>query len=422
MQRDARRRFLDPTQSAAQVADGMNNRIGSVEDASAILQDQEAPSLAPPPTQPMPTQPMPTQPMPAQPIPAQPQSGLSDGQVIVLGGRRVRLREVQPDRVEDARSRLAEWQQGRQQPLPADGLPMLGQPGNPASDVRVVNPDITPRYVGGGLYALQPPKPMTGTGAGTNDTYMEGIGIVRSEPGMRGIVMKADEGSGYRVGDTIGAPQGAKAEKGHITVIDPETGAPKMAAVEGSPAWEKAQKMAVTVQTMGGTVVKDARRALDTVEKNGNWAAGWGGLMKGLPATSAKELAGHLDSVKSNIGFDQLMNIKSSGAGLGHVPQTQLQTLQSVLGNLEITQRPEVLKENLRRVESVYWWIANPEDFVAHADATDFYHAGLSPEVAEELLKSKTNKGTSTGLGLSFARTKAKADSGKFDPTKKPTK
>lgn len=70
--------------------------------------------------------------------------------------------------------------------------------------------------------------------------------------------------------------------------------------------------------------------------------------------TDEADVAAFINSIKSNIGIDTLLGIKASGAGLGQVPQSQLETLQSVLGNLDINRSPELLLNDLRDIETMY--------------------------------------------------------------------
>lgn len=77
------------------------------------------------------------------------------------------------------------------------------------------------------------------------------------------------------------------------------------------------------------------------------------GLSK-IPGTAPAEVQQLIDSVKSNIGIDTLLRIKRSGAGLGQVPQSQLETLQSVLGNLNLARRPDLFKRDIEDVRRRY--------------------------------------------------------------------
>ena len=59
-------------------------------------------------------------------------------------------------------------------------------------------------------------------------------------------------------------------------------------------------------------------------------------------------------SIQANIGIDKLLDIKRSGAGLGQVPQSQLEMLASVLGQLNTAQDKETVRYNVDRVLYLY--------------------------------------------------------------------
>ena len=59
-------------------------------------------------------------------------------------------------------------------------------------------------------------------------------------------------------------------------------------------------------------------------------------------------------SIQANIGIDKLLDIKASGAGLGQVPQSQLEMLASVLGQLNTAQDKETVRYNVERVLTLY--------------------------------------------------------------------
>lgn len=71
-----------------------------------------------------------------------------------------------------------------------------------------------------------------------------------------------------------------------------------------------------------------------------------------------------IESVKGNVGVDSLLRIKASGAGLGQVPQTQLDMLSRLLGELDMGQEPEQFMftwERMGRVYEAIWENADEE-------------------------------------------------------------
>lgn len=79
-----------------------------------------------------------------------------------------------------------------------------------------------------------------------------------------------------------------------------------------------------------------------------------GGLSKGLGGTPAHDLQNTLSTIKSNLGFDKLQEMKNSspsGSALGAVSDTETKLLQSTFGALEQSQTKEQFIENLDLVK-----------------------------------------------------------------------
>lgn len=66
-----------------------------------------------------------------------------------------------------------------------------------------------------------------------------------------------------------------------------------------------------------------------------------------VPGTDEHEVARAIRSLQDNIGIDQLLNIKREGSGLGQVPQSQLEQLNSLLGRLEVGRDPAILRRDI---------------------------------------------------------------------------
>lgn len=141
-----------------------------------------------------------------------------------------------------------------------------------------------------------------------------------------------------------------------------------MRPITGSPAEralrqeEEQKKLGSEVrQQAAQTVYEDVERSLEIVDRFGMAAAGPGALLARLPATPARTLERHIASIKGNIGIDSLLRIKESGAGLGAIPQAQLEMLASLLGSLDNSQQPEDLRYNLERIKELYGDIVRKE-------------------------------------------------------------
>jgi hypothetical protein len=73
-----------------------------------------------------------------------------------------------------------------------------------------------------------------------------------------------------------------------------------------------------------------------------------------IPGTDTYEISRAIQSLKDNIGIDSLLNIKREGSGLGQVPQRQLETLQGLLGRLEVGRSPALLRRDLEQAVKLY--------------------------------------------------------------------
>lgn len=88
------------------------------------------------------------------------------------------------------------------------------------------------------------------------------------------------------------------------------------------------------------------------------YTAGLIGSVSGLiPGTNAKDLQKAIDSIKANIGFDELAAMRDAsktGGALGQVAVQELASLQATLGSLDRTQSPQALYKNLQDVRNRY--------------------------------------------------------------------
>lgn len=76
-----------------------------------------------------------------------------------------------------------------------------------------------------------------------------------------------------------------------------------------------------------------------------------------LPGSEASDARALAETIKANIGFDRLQQMREAsptGGALGQVTERELATLQAVLGNLEFSQSKDQLLRNLTRLETVY--------------------------------------------------------------------
>ncbi len=106
-------------------------------------------------------------------------------------------------------------------------------------------------------------------------------------------------------------------------------------------------------------VVQDIDRILSmTGEEEGLPVTGIAGAtLSQVPGTRQRDVAALLDTIRSNVGFDklqQMRNASPTGGALGQVSERENVLLQSTLGSLEQSQSTEQFERNLRRLRDVY--------------------------------------------------------------------
>ena len=140
-----------------------------------------------------------------------------------------------------------------------------------------------------------------------------------------------------------------------------ESGNPYVVAIAGSAEdlkrkkEDKKEKVGEEGKaTIASTVIVDAQRALDLIDLDSSTTGADAFALRLVPGTKAYSLDQMVKSIQANIGIDKLLDIKASGAGLGQVPQSQLEMLASVLGQLNTAQDMETVRYNVERVYTLY--------------------------------------------------------------------
>lgn len=95
-----------------------------------------------------------------------------------------------------------------------------------------------------------------------------------------------------------------------------------------------------------------AINAIDTALSQANWGTtGALGAIGSMPGMWAHDLAKTLDTVKANIGFEELNTMRENsptGGALGQITERELAFLQSTIASIEQSQSEEQLKRNLQ--------------------------------------------------------------------------
>ena len=101
----------------------------------------------------------------------------------------------------------------------------------------------------------------------------------------------------------------------------------------------------------------------DAMENAGFWTTGFfGTMLEFVPGTPAYDLVATVDSIKSNVTFDKLQDMREkspTGGALGQVSNFENQLMAATLGNLENSQSQEQFVENLNTLKSLLDQIVN---------------------------------------------------------------
>jgi hypothetical protein len=108
------------------------------------------------------------------------------------------------------------------------------------------------------------------------------------------------------------------------------------------------------------TVTASADRIINTVDEAiplvGYLSAGLAGGLN-IPGTQGRNLEEALKTVKANLGFDRLQQMRDAsktGGALGQVAVKELEALQASIASLDRGQSPDVLKRNLEDIKFYY--------------------------------------------------------------------
>lgn len=132
--------------------------------------------------------------------------------------------------------------------------------------------------------------------------------------------------------------------------------------VEDQAAQDQDALTQAGVERSTNIVQEDIGRALGIIEQSPRWTTGLGARLAAIPGTDAKSLSGLLETIKANVGFDRLQQMRDAsptGGALGGINESEMRLLQSVIGNLDQSLDAEDLAYNLNRVNDVYLQIVN---------------------------------------------------------------
>lgn len=134
-----------------------------------------------------------------------------------------------------------------------------------------------------------------------------------------------------------------------------ESASDRRAAEKAEKEAEAAAKRQANALTQANTVLSAVDEAL---KKTNILTTGPGGAVLGMvPGTTARDYKGLIDTVKANIGFQELQAMREAsptGGALGQIAVRELEFLQAALASLDIWQSPSQVEKNLKKVQTHY--------------------------------------------------------------------
>lgn len=186
------------------------------------------------------------------------------------------------------------------------------------------------------------------------------------------------------------------------TVRLDERGLPMAGYVQGSPSDRKAVRDVATMAgeaidavdievagaestaQSGSVVLEDINRIQDLIE-DAPWyaptAGFFGNIFKEIAGTPAADVKALATTIRANIGFDRLQQMREAsptGGALGQVTVQELERLEAVMGSLVQSQSEDQLIENLERLEGIYTKIMRKAS--AYPNAADFGFGEVNPD------------------------------------------
>jgi hypothetical protein len=120
-------------------------------------------------------------------------------------------------------------------------------------------------------------------------------------------------------------------------------------------ALEQQTKAAEMAFGRAGVVLDKAKQAYNMV--NARTTGPLGVAMKAMPGSDATDMAGLIETIKSNLATSELQKIRDAsktGGALGNVSNKDVSLLESAVASLDQKQSPQQLKQNLKEVIDLY--------------------------------------------------------------------
>lgn len=158
-------------------------------------------------------------------------------------------------------------------------------------------------------------------------------------------------------------------------------------AKDEGKAYAKFKEAFPKVQTGYQMFVNKSDRLLSTIDRAigriGTSTSGFGALLSALPASEARALQGDLDTIRANVGFEELQSMRDAsptGGALGQVSEMENRLLQSVRAAIDQYQRGENLGQNLGIIRDSVMQMRQLKEDAYRSDSERFQGGGFRPQ------------------------------------------
>ena len=166
--------------------------------------------------------------------------------------------------------------------------------------------------------------------------------------------------------------------------IDPNDPAKGVDVIPGSETDRKMKAERAKLEIRWRNTVMNAGNTIQAVDRaleaNGIFTSGFiGNLAKRVAGLPAADMEAYLKTIKANVGFDRLREMReasATGGALGNVSNIEVELLYNSLAALEQGMSPEALEESLKTIRNSYMRLheySKNADFYDQMSPTEYY-------------------------------------------------
>lgn len=122
-------------------------------------------------------------------------------------------------------------------------------------------------------------------------------------------------------------------------------------------ASERADKKIAAAESAVGAADRIIGKVDEAIPLVSNFTTGFGSVTTYIPGTPGANLRATIETIKANLGFDRLQQMRDAsptGGALGQVAVKELDALQASVSSLDLNQSSERIRNNLEQIKTHY--------------------------------------------------------------------